>query len=288
VLETLDHVVVAVRDITAAARDTARLLGRGSSWSGEHPAWGTANELFRLRDLYLELLTPTGPGPLAAALRARLDAEGEGLFALAFGTRDAAACRAALAARGLEPSAPVRGLGRDLPSGGFREWRSVMLPPARTRGLRLFAIEHLSPPDLLPQVDPYADPAAAVAGLDHVVVRSAAAEASRALFAEGLGLRLALDRSFEAFGFRALFFRVGGVTVEVTAPLGEPPRPEQPDALWGLAWSVGDTAAAQRRLAAAGFDVSPVRAGRKPGTAVCTVRSGTCGVATLLVGPAPA
>jgi catechol 2,3-dioxygenase-like lactoylglutathione lyase family enzyme len=288
VLETLDHVVVAVRDLASAARDSARLLGRGSSWSGEHPAWGTANELFRLDDVYLELLAPVGAGPLAEALRAHLGAKGEGLFALAFGTRDAEACRAAFAARGLEPAPVTRGLGRDLPSGAFREWRSVMLPPARTRGLHLFAIQHLSPPELLPKVPPYADPAAAVTGLDHVVVRSAAAEASRALFGEGLGLRLALDRSFEAFDFRALFFRVGGVTVEVTAPLSAPPRPEQEDALWGLAWSVPDVAAAQRRLLAAGFDVSPVRAGRKPGTAVCTVRGDPCGVATLLVGPAPA
>jgi len=288
VLETLDHVVVGVRDLEAAARDTARLLGRGPSWSGEHGAWGTRNVLFRLDGLYLELLAAGGPGPLADALRAWLDERGEGLFALAFGTSDAERCRDEFAARGLEPGPVQKGLGRDLQSGAFREWRNVMLPPARTRGLQLFAIEHLSPPDLLPRVEPFGDAAAAVRTLDHVVVRSAAADASRALFADGLGLRLALDRRFDAFDFRALFFRVGGITVEVTAPLSRAPEPETPDALWGLAWSVGDLAAARSRLEGAGFDVSESRAGRKPGTAVCTVRSGTCGVATLFVGPAPA
>ena len=35
----------------------------------------------------------------------------------------------------------------------------------------------------------------------------------------------------------------------------------------------------------AGVDVSEVRNGRKPGTRVMTVRSGTCGVPTLLVQP---
>ena len=34
-----------------------------------------------------------------------------------------------------------------------------------------------------------------------------------------------------------------------------------------------------------GVDVSEVRTGRKPGTRVMTVRSGTCGVPTLLVQP---
>jgi hypothetical protein len=33
----------------------------------------------------------------------------------------------------------------------------------------------------------------------------------------------------------------------------------------------------------AGIDVSEVRTGRKPGTRVMTVRSGTCGIPTLLV-----
>jgi hypothetical protein len=41
------------------------------------------------------------------------------------------------------------------------------------------------------------------------------------------------------------------------------------------------------RLIAANVDVSEVRTGRKPGTRVMTVRSGTCAVATLLVERTP-
>jgi catechol 2,3-dioxygenase-like lactoylglutathione lyase family enzyme len=287
VLETLDHVVIATRDLAPAAARTSRLLSRGPSWSGEHPALGTANALFRLENSYLELLAPAGPGALAAALEGRLAGAGEGLFALAFGTRDAEACRAALAARGLEPGPVAPGVGHDVESGAWREWRNIVLPPARTRGVPLFAIEHRSPPELLPLVAPLGAPAAAPHALDHVVVRSADADASRALYGDGLGLRLALDRRFEAFGFRGLFFRVGGVTIEVAGPLAAAPDPAAADVLSGLAFSVGDVEAAQRRLAALEFDVSPVRAGRKPGTLVCTVRDAPCGVPTLLVGPAP-
>lgn len=287
-LTSLDHVVVVVRDLALATRDTLRLLGRAPSWSGEHPGAGTANALFRLGNTYLELLAPAGPGPLAAALEARLAAGGEGIFALAFGTPDAEACREAFEARGLAPGPAAKGLGRDSQSGAFREWRTVPLPRERTRGLQLFAIEHRSPPELLPLVEPAGDPRAAPHALDHVVVRSADVEGTRALLGDGLGLRLALDRSFEAFDLRALFFRVGGVTLEVAGSLKRAPDPAAPDALWGLAWRVADVPAARARLAEAGFDVSEVRPGRKTGTAVCTVRSGTCGVATLLVGPAPA
>ncbi len=55
------------------------------------------------------------------------------------------------------------------------------------------------------------------------------------------------------------------------------------DRLSGLAWRVADPRAAQARLASAGFDVSEVRKGRKPGTAVFTVRSGFAGAPSLII-----
>jgi hypothetical protein len=48
---------------------------------------------------------------------------------------------------------------------------------------------------------------------------------------------------------------------------------------------VPDIDAAHARLVAAGFDVSEIRTGRRPGTRVATVRGETHGVATLVLGP---
>lgn len=284
-LARLDHVILAVADLDAAARSTARLLGRSPSWRGEHPGAGTANALFRLENTYLELLAPAGEGPTGGALRRWLDARGEGPLGLAFGTDDAAACRAELAARGLEPGPVEKGMGRDVESGAFREWLRVPLPPARTRGVVLFAIEQLSPAGILPLVPAAGDEAAAVFALDHAVVRSSDAAAARALYGERLGLRLALDREFPQWGAQLLFFRVGGVTVEIAAELGAAPGPDAGDRLWGLSWRVRDADAARARLVAAGFDVSEVRPGRRPGTRVLSVRDGTCGVPTLVLEP---
>jgi catechol 2,3-dioxygenase-like lactoylglutathione lyase family enzyme len=283
VLARLDHVILAVADLDAAARSTARLLGRSPSWRGEHPSAGTANALFPLDNMYLELLSPSGPGRSADAVRSWLGARGEGLLGLAFGTDDAAACRAELAARGLEPGPVEKGIGRDVESGAFREWLRVPLPVARTRGVVLFAIEHRSPPELLPRMPALGDEAAAVFALDHAVVRSPDADAARALYGDGLGLRLALDREFPQWGARLLFFRVGGLTVEIAAELAGGPATDGGDRLWGLSWRVRDADAARARLLAAGFDVSEVRAGRRPGTRVLTVRDGTHGVPTRLL-----
>jgi catechol 2,3-dioxygenase-like lactoylglutathione lyase family enzyme len=291
VLARLDHVILAVDDADAAAAGYARLLGRTPSWRGEHPAAGTANAIFRLENTYLELLAPHGEGPVGTALRAWLAARGEGPLGLAFGTGDAQACRAALAERGLEPGPVEKGMGRDVESGAFREWLRVPLPLARTRGVLLFAIEHLSPAEILPLAPAIGDEAAAVCALDHAVVRTADPDAARSLYGDALGLRLALDREFPHWGARLLFFRIGGVTVELAAALGAsdaPPAGETGaaagDRLWGLSWRVRDADAAHARLLAWGFDVSEVRPGRRPGTRVTSVRSGTLGVPTLIVG----
>jgi len=288
-LHSLDHAVIAVRDLAAATEDYAALLGRSPSWCGVHPGVGTANALFRLENTYLELLAPEGEGALGRRLADVLAEQGEGLVALAFGTDDAELCAQRLRAAGLAASDPSEGEGRDVESGARRRWRNVWLPPDATRGLWLFAIEHLEAADSLTLREPATAPVAAVSALDHVVVASSDLEASRSLYGAGLGLRLALDRSFEARGLRMLFFRVGGVTVEVVGQLGElgvEPEPATRDRFGGLAWRVPDVEAARERLAAAGFDVSEVRPGAKPGTRVCSVRRETWGVPTLLISPA--
>ena len=116
-------------------------------------------------------------------------------------------------------------------------------------------------------------------------MRTADAEATKRVYGESLGLRLALDRSFPERKVRLLFFRVGGVTVEIASALEAQPDPAAQDRLWGLAWRVPDADAARARLIAAKFAVTPVRSGNKPGTRVCTVERDTCGVPTLLIGP---
>ena len=296
---SLDHAVIAVRDLEVATETYTRLLGRRPSWRGWHPQRGTANTLFRLENTYLELLSPESHGAVAADLARRLDHSGEGLLALAFGTNDAAACAAALREHGIAARDPVDGEGRESTSGAVRGWSTVHWPETATRGVMLFAIEHRSPAETLPLAEPQASTPDVVAGMDHVVIMTADASAACTLYRDRLGLRLALDRTFESRGLRLLFFRVGGITVECAARLGaarldaarlDAPRldvtPDAPDRLLGISYRVSDLPAAHDRVVKAGFDVSAVRQGQRPGTLVCTVRRETHGVATLFIGPA--
>jgi catechol 2,3-dioxygenase-like lactoylglutathione lyase family enzyme len=214
-----------------------------------------------------------------------MDEQGEGLLGFALATPDAEACAMELTQRGLHPAAPARGVGRDTESGAFREWQNVYLPPEETRGLLVFGIEHRSPPELLPEVPPAGPPAAAVHGIDHIVVRTEDPEAAIGFFSDRLGLRLALDKRFPQWDARLIFLRVGHITVELAAPLEASADAKPTDDAWGISWQVADADAAQARLAEAGFDVSPVRTGRRPGSRVFSLRGEPCGVATLFLEP---
>ena len=292
VLRTFDHAVVAVRDLDLAADRTARLLGRAESWRGVHSGAGTANALFRLDNGYLELLAQSGEGALGRTIANVLDERGEGLTAFAFGTDDVDAFAQQLRSRGVAVGDSTPGEGRRAEpavasgSESVRRWSTLWLPTDSTRGLPLFAIQHRSPASILPLRPPDGAAGAAIAAFDHVVVISDDPGASCAIYADRLGLRLALDRDFEQRGIRICFFRVGGVTIEVAGPREAAAGGGAADRFGGIAYRVPDIDAARGRLVADGFDVSATRPGHKPGTRVCSVRDGTCGVPTLLIEPA--
>lgn len=77
-----------------------------------------------------------------------------------------------------------------------------------------------------------------------------------------------------------MFFRCGDAIMEI---VHDSSVEDGRDRLWGLSWRVANADAARVCLAAAGVDVSEVRAGMKPGTRVFTVRNQSCGVPTLMI-----
>jgi len=52
----IDHVLIAVPDLDASARELEARYGLGSVDGGRHPGWGTANRIVPLGDTYLELI----------------------------------------------------------------------------------------------------------------------------------------------------------------------------------------------------------------------------------------
>ena len=286
----LDHVVIAVADLETATADYVALLGRAPSWRGSHPQYGTRNTLFRIENTYVELLAPEGKpkksgNDWAGELGAFLDARGDGLYALALGTPDIDSTTRDMRTLGLDVLDPAGGEGVDEIGGVRRQWRNARVSPKTTNGARIFFIQHRALTAGLQPAPPLVSGGAFVKRMDHAVVLSADMEASRRLWGDVLGARLALDRTFPERNTRILFFRLGDITIEIS---GGAQQTEEglgkPDRLWGIAWGVDDLAATCERLRSVGIDASGPRPGIKPGTLVATVRSEHAhGVATLLI-----
>ena len=119
----------------------------------------------------------------------------------------------------------------------------------------------------------------AITAMDHVVVRTQSVEAAKQFYGEQLGIRLALEQHVPEWGGTQLFFRASSMSIEVIASATSPAQ----DELWGLALASEDLDATHARLIESGIEVSEMREGRKQGTRVCTVKSHTLNVPTLLI-----
>ena len=257
-ITALDRIEIRVRDLEVATATTERLLARAASR-------GEENAAFRLDNMALEL--------------ALSDDGSEGLAGLAFAVDNADAAFRACERRALKPSSPIAFAEADA-TGGLREGRHIDLDTAATFGVPISLIGYAESPPSVPRANAAGE--GAVTGLDHVVVRTTHPNRAAALYGARLGLDMRLDRTEPKWGARLMFFRCGDLIVEVVHNLADEPS-AAPDKLWGLSWRVANADAAHARLMAAGFDISEIRTGRKPGTRVFTVKNNTLGVPTLMV-----
>jgi catechol 2,3-dioxygenase-like lactoylglutathione lyase family enzyme len=274
VITGLDHVVILVRDIAAGEVAYKTLFARTPAWrnSGD----GADRVLFTLDNMTLELMSPSAEGANAARIRNVMAEHGEGLASICFRTNDIAKMHRRLDRLRLKPEPVAEAESRDTTSGATLSWKRTRAATDTTRGVRLFFLELAKERPLSVRTSP-----ASVTAMDHVMVATADPERAAALYGARLGLDMALDRSHPDWG-QLMFFRCGDLIVEVVHRPGKDTDAAR-DRLWGLSWRVADADATRARLLSEDVEVSEVRTGRKPGTRVLTVRSGTCGIPTLLV-----
>jgi catechol 2,3-dioxygenase-like lactoylglutathione lyase family enzyme len=274
VITGLDHLVVLVSDLEAGAKAYQLLLGRSPSWHSRTD--GAETTLFTLDNMTLELMAPAGHSPTADRIRNVMKIWGEGLASICFRVGDIEKAHRRLDRLALKPDPIAEVENRDFVTDATLHWKRTRATTELTRGVRMFFLE-------LAQERPRSAAAAEapILGLDHVVVSTEDPERAAALYGARLGLDMALDRSHQDWG-QLMFFRCGDLIVEVVKrPVAGADQTH--DKLWGLSWRVGDIDATRARLLAGGIDVSEVRAGRKPGTRVLSVRNGTGGIHTLLL-----
>lgn len=277
-ITALDHFVLLCPDMHEAVSDYTVLLGREPDWQAESD--GAATAMFATGNTAIELMAPRGEGPVASKLR-EMTKDGGKLTTLVYRSDDIANDHHLMTRRGLSPSDIVETTSSDRNSGATRAWKRFRIPDEKMAGVKSFILQPDRP---LATTAPASGTATA---LDHLVINTPNPERAVATYGARLGLTFALDRTAEQWKTRFLFFRLGGLTLEVIHRLGEAHDTQSNDSIWGLTWETNDLAAAHARLSAAGRDISEIRTGRKPGSEVFTVRDHTQGVPTLFIAHAP-
>ncbi len=145
---SIDHVVLAVKDLDSAAERLLEDHGLASVAGGRHLAWGTGNRIVPLGDDYIELLAVVDPETASRSpvgrLIEELTTDGDRWFAVCVADGDLDATAARL---GLEV---VTG-ERERPDGTVVRWRSAGFEDDPERVARLpFFIEWDVPAELHP------------------------------------------------------------------------------------------------------------------------------------------
>ena len=274
-ITTLDHFVLVCPDIDAGIADYSKLLGLAPAWKARGE--GVATAVFSLGNTSVELMAPSGDSAVADKLR-EMTADGPKLTTLVYRSNDIEEDHHLSTRRGLAPSEISDGHSIHEATGGERRWRRYRIPDEKMAGTKSFILEPTSG-----DVEKAAHEAGCVTDLDHLVINTPNPERTVATYGARLGLHLALDRTAEQWNTRFLFFRLGGLTLEIINRLDQSADVDGPDSIWGLTWATDDLELAQKRLIAAGIEVREIRKGRKPGSRVFTVRNGTLNVPTLFI-----
>ena len=167
-ISTLDHLIIAVKDLDAAEENYTKIFGQPPVWRGEHKELGTSNSLFNFNNTYFELLAATGDGLGAALVNHYLELSGEGLIGVVFGTDDIEKASNTIKEKGYLIDKYTQGEGVNFKDNQIRKWNNLFLPPELTRGIFSFLIQHTEGKLPLPK----AFKNSSLSKLDHLVVNT--------------------------------------------------------------------------------------------------------------------
>ena len=274
-IETVDHLILAVEDLESAENNYKKIFGINPVWKGFHDELGTSNVLFNFENTYLELLAATGSGIGADMVNDSIQKNGDGLLGLVLGTKNINTFNKKANEAGYLLSEVQSGEGKN-EQNEKRKWLYQFLPLEMTRGIFSFVIEHKS--EELPS---FKYDKSTVKKLEQVVIKTNDCDGFIEVYRDLFGIRLALDSFVEAWKKRMLFFRLNKTTIEVIEEKDN--KVTSSDSLWGLAWGVEDIGSARKRLLENNIEVTDIKPGVKKDTLVATIKSNTNNVPTLLI-----
>jgi catechol 2,3-dioxygenase-like lactoylglutathione lyase family enzyme len=257
VLTAFDHLVVAVRDLTAAS-DAYRRLGFDVSPGGRNPGNGTWNAIIRFGIDYIELLSiedealARDRAPSGRALRAYLESREGGAAAWVAQSDDIVADASKAERAGFEDIGLPIPMRRARPDGSEFAWQ-LLIP----RGLAFrqpwpLLIEWTTSDAERLRLEPAGHHDNGVLGIRELSVVVPSVEEARTVYGTRLGVPLGAATASDALGATVVRTRIGDLELSLLAPNGAGVI-ERESALHGpgpfeVGLSVSDLSATRRLL----------------------------------------
>lgn len=261
-LTSLDHIIIGVRDLDAAARQFNDKLGLLPSGGGIHPVGGTANRIIVIGETYLELISVYKPEEAQESILRRLE-QGEGYLNCVFTSNDIEADGQAMRQRDVNVLGPTPGSLRSA-DGRARAWVRLDIERLDLTQHYPFIIQHDSVGEerrlrLAGWSTPPEHPLGAVKVQSVTLAVRDLAEASRR-FAHIYGFQPStpFSAASQGMGAQVVSFALGqsGQTFELAAPAFEEKGPNAlrdhlerfGESVYRMTLSVDDLAQARRYL----------------------------------------
>ena len=257
----LDHVLIAVWDLSEAARTFGDRLGFTVTPEGVHPGRGTSNRLIVFDSEYLELIAISNPTEVAAdrpTMSEFLEAR-EGLYMFALGTPAIDETVAFLRGRRASIADPISGARGEAGKGGYT-WRYTFLEPGSTPGCNTFVIQHDSTIE-----ERYRQPpnpthhSNGMAGIDHLSIAVRDADAAAHEWQRLFGLEEEPAGEPPPPYSHCASLQLGNCLLHFVSPRGESPLSrfidQHGEAPYSLCLKARDVRATEARLASQGTAV---------------------------------
>lgn len=273
---SLDHIIIGVRDLDAAAATFRDKLGLVPGGGGIHPVGGTANRIIVIGDTYLELIAIDRPDEAQESIRQRL-AKGEGYLNFVLSSSNIEADSQAMRQRGVALIGPTPGSLRSA-DGRSRSWTRANVERPDLTQRYPFIIQHDSAGEerrrsLAGWSAPPAHPLGATKVLGVTLAVEDLAEASgRYSHVYGLQPSAPFSAAPQGLGAQIVSFSLGqsGQTFELAAPALEEKGPNAlrdhlalfGESLYRATFQVDDLAQARRYLDGRGVAYAEVGSAR--------------------------
>ena len=254
----LDHVLIAVCDLSRTAETFSRKRGLTVTPEGIHPGRGTHNRLVVFGPEYLELIAirDASEGVFRPNMVTFLQSR-EGLFIFALGTDDIVQSARDLRSRGVVVEDPIDGGRRGSDGHVSYTWRQAAIDVGASPGSETFLIQHNSTVE-----ERYTEPPEAsrhpngVLGIHHLTLAVRDGEAAAALWQAGFGLQRAAGPQLPGREVNRVRLLLPNCFLDLVSPVNSRDLSESLDrygeGIYGIGFEVQDLPAAIEYLAARG------------------------------------